>query len=242
MRLKETLKNPENLENKSKPLIAPDIVGQFVEEDLYPTLPEGAPRPPFRAMISGYSGSGKTNLMLDFVINKYVDGDDSIFTGGIYVMSPSIFTDKAYRAFAVIKKDWIEEDVLKMYKDIDVTIIKDIVENHQDKSPKLVIIDDSAANPLLNKPIFIDCFLHSRQNNVSWFIMTQGFRKIPKILRNSMSDLYIFGTNNDHEIVLLEDELASRECFGNDLIGKFKNLEKYHYVHKNCLTNTFEVI
>lgn len=193
-------------------------------------------------MICGYSGSGKTNLMLDFLINKYISGDKSIFTGGIYVMSPSIFTDKAYRALALMKKDWVDEETLQMFKDIEVDLIKELVEDHTDKSPKLIIVDDSAANPLLNKPIFTDCFLHSRQNNVSWFIITQGFRKIPKILRNSMSDLFIFGTNNDHEISLLEDEIASRDCCGNDLINKFKTLEKYHYVHKNCLANTFEVV
>lgn len=167
------------------------------------------PKHPFRAVLSGASGSGKTNLLINLLTkNKfYKDYFDVIFmisptAGKLDDSYIALKESKTKSKLAIINE--LEPDTIE---DI-MTINKDIIEDKGvDKSPKILIVyDDIISNTkFMNSRPFVHSFVASRHYNASVIICTQRFNSVPRVCRIQANAIFYFkGTNSEQECLGME--------------------------------------
>ena len=139
------------------------------------------PDHPYRILIIGGSGSGKTNALFNLINNQ--PDIDKIY---LYVKDP-------YEAkyHYLIKKS--EKVGLNHYDDPKAFIeysndMQDVYKNIEDYNPEkkrkiLIVFDDMIADMIDNKklnPIITELFIRGRKLNVSIVFITQSYFKVPK--------------------------------------------------------------
>ena len=201
-------------------------------------LPKELPQIPFRLLLNGVSGNGKTNLILNLISKFYVDPEGkSVFTRGIFIFSPSVLTDRAYQALVKIKPEWVEDESLQMFTNIDLDHIFNLVSDPEAEGAALIVIDDAAASDLLNSKKFAEKFLRSRHKDNSWIITTQMYRLVLKALRTNMSDIIFYNVMNEHELGLIEHELVTNKVGINALKKAFASLDQHEFLRKDVRNN-----
>jgi len=166
---------------------------------------------PFRAVISGASGSGKSNLLLDLLTckNKYHGYFDLCF-----VISPTCSTlDDSYSLLikkmkkSKTKLFIINEPTAEQVEHI-MTLNKEIIEEQGlVKSPKILIIYDDIISykKFMNSKAFLQSFIASRHYNASVIIATQKFKSVPRTCRVQASSIFYFRGTHSEDEALCED-------------------------------------
>ena len=156
---------------------------------------------PYRILITGGSGSGKTNALLN-LINKQEDIDK------IYLCAKGHYEAK-YQY--LIKK--CENVGLEHFNDLKAFIeysndMQDVDENideyNIDKEHKtLIIFDDMIADKIYNKKldsIVTELFIRGRKLNISLVFITQSYFKVPKDVRLNTTYFFIMKISNKREL------------------------------------------
>ena len=159
------------------------------------------PDKPYRILIIGGSGSGKTNVLLNLIENQpdidkiYLYAKDPYESKYQYLINkregvginhfndPKAFTDYS-------------NDMHDVYKNID--------EKNPDKENKILIVfDDMIADMIHNKKldsIVTELFIRGRKLNISLVFITQSYFKVPKEVRLNTTDLFIAKIPNKREL------------------------------------------
>ena len=155
------------------------------------------PDPPYRILIIGGSGSGKTNVLLN-LINNQSDIDK------IYLYAKDPYEDK-YQ-FLIKKRESIglkhfndpkafikySNDMHDLYKNID--------HNNLDKENKILIVfDDMIADMINNKKlnsIITKLFIRDRKQDISLAFIIQSCFKVPKDVRLNTTHFFILKISN----------------------------------------------
>lgn len=228
-----------------------NLVDQFDDDetkDDFSFLKPGIPVPPFRMTLNGVSGNGKTNLILNLITKFYINEDnDTCFTRGIHIFSPSVLTDKAYNILPQLRPDWVQgvwegnqpikPPSLYMYDDIDLDHITNLVSDFTQQGHALIIVDDAAATELLNSKKFVHLFIRSRHKTNSWIITSQSYRLIHKTIRNNASDIILYNIINEHELKLIEHELITNKVNLKQLQTAINSLKPFQFLHKDVRAN-----
>ena len=159
------------------------------------------PDHPYRILIIGGSGSGKTNTLLN-LINNQPDIDK------IYLYAKDPYEDKYQllinkRESTGLKhfnnpKAFIQysNDMHDAYKNID--------HYHPDKENKILIVfDDMIADMINNKKlnsIVTELFIRGRKLNISLVFITQSYFKVPKDVRLNTTHFFIMKIPNKREL------------------------------------------
>lgn len=174
----------------------------------YTNLNPLVPQWPFRLLISSPSGSGKTNLALNLIM-EYVYWDR------IYVVSKMIASEDKY----INLKDWLENLQKKIQKkkhDDNIVIyhffdsfsglpdVDSIDANYQN----LILIDDMVTTK--NQDQIAEYFIRSRKKNCSIIYLTQSFYKTPKLIRDNCTDFVIFDVGSKRELQEISKTVAFR--------------------------------
>ena len=141
------------------------------------------PDKPYRILIIGGSGSGKTNLLLNLIENQpgndkiYLYDKDSHEAKYQYLINKteSVGIDHFNDPKAFIE---YSNDMHDVYKNID--------EYNPDKENKIFIVFDMTADMINNKKlnsIITELFLRGRPLNISLVFITQSYFKVPKDVR-----------------------------------------------------------
>lgn len=189
-------KNPKKIEND---LSIYNLDG-VEEKNKYRNKNKFIPQHPFRWIISGGSGTGKTNMVLNFIY-RFADFD-KLF---IYTKHPN--QPKFAQLMQLFEDGGRSDDIIVGTNSEDVPAPEELDCDNQN----LILFDDM----LLEKdqtPI-IEMFIRGRHSNASVIYLTQSYFKVSRNIRLQCS-YFSFYECNRREMNTLYQEL------GNDLSKK----------------------
>ena len=159
------------------------------------------PDHPYRILIIGGSGSGKTNALLN-LINNQPDIDK------IYLYAKDPYEDK-YQ-FLINKRESIglkhfnDPKAFTEYSNDMHDVYKNINDYNPDKENKILIVfNDMIADMIYNKKlnsIVTELFIRGRKLNISLAFITQSYYKVPKDVRLNTSHIFIAKIPNKREL------------------------------------------
>ena len=159
------------------------------------------PDHPYRILITGGSGSGKTNLLLNLIENQLDIDKIYLYEKDPYGSKYQYLINK--REGAGINhfndpKAFIEysNDMHDVYKNID--------DYNLDKGNKILIVfDDMIADMIYNKKlnsVVTELFIRGRKLNISLVFITQSYFKVPKDVKLNASHFFIAKISNKREL------------------------------------------
>ena len=166
------------------------------------------PRFPFSMLISGRSGSGKTNVLINLLTRKEFYGNYFHYT---CVFSPTAGEgDDMYDVLKLpkenIKNEFSEEDLNAIIEKRKELIQRKGIEWVSRNSRVLIVLDDIIANThFLNSPEALMMFALLRHYLCSVIVLTQSYRKIPRSLRLNVNGTIIFPSTQSEIEILLEE-------------------------------------
>ena len=159
------------------------------------------PDHPYRILIAGGSGSGKTNALLNLIGNQpdiekiYLYAKDPYEEKYQYLIKkrgkvgPNHYDDpKAFMEYL--------NDMQDVYKNIEDY-------NPGKKRKVLIVFDDMIADMINNKklnPIVAELFIRARKLNISFVFITQSYFKVPKDVRFNSTHFFIMKIPNKREL------------------------------------------
>ena len=156
---------------------------------------------PYRILIIGGSGSGKTNTLLNLINNQ--PDIDKIY---LYVKDP--YEDKYQclinnRESTGIKHFNDPKAFIEFSNDMH-DVYKNINDYNPDKENKILIVfDDMIADMINNKKlnsIVTELFIRGRKLNISLVFITQSYFKVPKDVRLNTTHFFIMKIPNKREL------------------------------------------
>ena len=150
------------------------------------------PGHPYRTLIIGGSGSGKTNLLLNLIENQ--PDIDNIY---LYAKDPY----KSKYQYLINKREGVGTNHFKDPKAfIDYSndmhdVYKNIEDYNPDKENKILIVfDDMMADITQNKKfnsILTELFIRGRKLNISLVFIAQSYFKVPKDVGLNTSHFFV---------------------------------------------------
>ena len=198
------------------------------------------PKHPFRGYIIGASGSGKTNLLLNLLTR------DEFYKGyfdSICVISPTANgLDQSYKVLEQANPQrvlYFNNPDVSILKRIEKVQKKEINKNGLKNAEKcLVILDDIISyKKFMNSKILLKFAVMSRHFNVSIFLLSQAYHRVPKSIRLNMSCFYFFRGSQKECQVLCED-LCAPSYSNRKFIGLINHATKNRYEFLKVDLNT----
>ena len=159
------------------------------------------PDHPYRILIVGGSGSGKTNALLNLINNQ--PDIDKIY---LYAKDPY----EAKYPDLINKREKVGLDHFKdpkafMEYSNDMEDVYKNIENYNPgkKSKILIVFDDMIADMIYNKkinPVVTELFIRGRKLNISIALITQSYFKVPKDVRLNSTHFFIMKIPNKIEL------------------------------------------
>ena len=156
---------------------------------------------PYRILIIGGSGSGKTNALLNLINNQ--PDIDKIY---LYAKDPY---EKKYQ-YLINKREKVG---LNHFNDPKAFLeysndIQDVYKNIEDYNPItkrkiLIVFDDMIANIINNNklnPIVTELFIRGRKFNIFIVFITHSYFKVPKDVRLNSTHFFILKIPNKREL------------------------------------------
>ena len=151
---------------------------------------------PARFIVSGFSGSGKTNLVTK-IVTKYHDAFEKIIVCGVPKHPLQLQS-------CVANKVTVHSNIIDPLGDDDDD---DIPSNKQ----TLFILDDIFIDAVQSKYV-VDAFTKGRHANLSTILITQNLFFSGKYARN-------ISLNATHYLLLRQRDLNQIECLGRQIYG-----------------------
>jgi len=178
----------------------------MVEAHNHPLLPQHTPHQPFRWLLSGLSGCGKTNCVVCPILQGNIKFDK------LYLCTKSPDQDK-YR-FLIKWCNTIKEKVKETHgSDVDVIEICEDVS----QIPHVQELDPTIVNLMIFDDLLLEAdpenkiesyFIRGRHTNANCIYMSQSYYKTPKKIRENCTYFSIFATSSRKEIIQLASEHA----------------------------------
>lgn len=165
---------------------------------------------PSSTCISGRSGSGKTQLLLNMLTNPHLLGG---YFHYIIVYSPTANTyDDTYKILKLPPENFVQEFGKKELEDL-IEARKKLIESKgidwvSKHSRVCIILDDVIANRgFLQSQTALKLFALLRHYLCSIFILIQSYTKLPRALRLNCNSTYVFPSSQS-EVEILIDEVT----------------------------------
>ena len=191
--------------------ILPVKIEKSISEKWADTEPH-LPRHAFAILVSAPPRSGKTNMLVNMLLNPAFDWINKF--DKIIWISPSILTDKTAKPVLEIANDEDNplSEKMKIFTGDDIDnmdeLIKLIIEE-QDENPEqetLVILDDCLGKMKNNS--FSRLYTRYRHKNISMLAISQMFKGFDTTCRACASGLILYKTHNEGEKQKILEELA----------------------------------
>ena len=162
--------------------------------NLYDFMPHSC----FRLLMSGNSGSGKTNLLIHMLKQPLLYYDK------LYLYAKNVeqgkYMDLIEHLTKIALKHKIPQEEIIEYSNSDIIPVTDLEQDGQ----KVVIFDDYVCDR--NQNDIVDYFIQGRHKNCCVIYLTQSYFKTPKDIRLNCSHYIFFATPSRREVNLLRNE------------------------------------
>lgn len=148
---------------------------------------------PFRMIIAGNSGSGKTQTLLNLLYNM-PDTFEKIF----------IVTKNKDEPLYNYLEDKLGKDGLTIKEGITELPDLDALDKEQNN---LIVLDDLVNEPTKQQRPVCDYFIRARKKNCSIIYISQSFYAVPKLIRDNISYLIIKQVSSMKNLTMI-----CREC------------------------------
>ena len=203
-----------------------DVTKENIKEH-NPNWPQ-IPNHLYRILITGESGSGKTNSLFN-LINQQPDIDK------IYLYAKDPY--EAKYQFLINKRESTElkhlndsKAFIEYSNDMDDSY-KNIEEHNPNKKRKILIVfDDMIADMLSSKKlnlIVTELFIRGRKLNISLVVITQSYFAVPKNIRLNSAHYFIMKIPNKQELQEIAFNQSSDIDF-QDFMNLYKNIRLNH--------------
>lgn len=166
------------------------------------------PKYPFSLIISGSSGSGKTQLLLNILTRENLYGE---YFHKLIVFSPTAGElDDTYDVLKIPKENYIKifnKEILDRILENRKKQIKEKgIEYVAKKDRVIIIFDDMISEKIMQSPEIITMFTLLRHYLISVCILSQSLTKINRTVRINANMLCIFPSLSS-EIEIMTDEI-----------------------------------
>jgi hypothetical protein len=167
-----------------------------------------APLWPFRLLICGESGCGKTNLLMNLIYNY-------LYYNKIYIYAKDL-TESKYQMLQDFFEEVNETMKDKTGEDFQVSTFsssKDEIVNVDDLDKEyqnLIIFDDFVTEA--DQHLIIDLFIRSRKKNCSLIYLTQSYFSTPKDIRLQCNYFIFYNISSEREL----SEIQRDHCLDVD--------------------------
>ena len=159
------------------------------------------PGHPYRILIVGSSGSGKTNALLNLINNRL--DIDKIY---LYAKDPY----EAKYQYLINKREKVgldhfkDPNALMEYSNDMADVYKNIENYNPGKKRKILIVFDGMIADMINNkklnPIVTELFIKGRKLNISIVFITQSYLTVPKDVRLNSKHFFITRIPNKIEL------------------------------------------
>lgn len=198
----------------------------------YSFIPAPLPKPPFRMLVVGASGSGKTNLIMNLITRFLTRQNGESVFDEIYCFAASAIQDQAFQAL----QSQNVKDKVYLSNELETDIINQLI-NSEDKKTRLIYIDDFAGQMASVKSeqneILYNLWFRSRHSGTSLIFSSQYYYSVPIALRTNSSHLCLFKPQSKREESLIKAELQTKDFNGDDFDAAFYEAtkEKYSFLY-----------
>ena len=179
------------------------------------------PKLPLRGFLLATSGSGKTVLLSNLILNVYRGCFDRL-----YIFSPSVHVDQTWSAvkgyqekLMKYKETPTEQLYLDHYNQEDLQHIIDTqhqvilhtkTQNLHKLYSILIIIDGFSDDPSFSRhsKLVLSLFTRGRHNSISTIVSTQTFTAVSQIIRVTATCLGVYRLRNHKDLECLLDEVS----------------------------------
>lgn len=203
------------------------------------------PKHPFRLILTGRSGSGKSNLLVNLMKKSIFYGrtDQSDEKTGyfdlVFLFSPTAGIGDDLVTHLDIPSQRIYTDpstYLARLNHIFETQDGLIKSTGIAKSPKILCIFDDiqSASKFMNSDSFTKLFIAGRHSNISIIVAIQSWTRLPRVLRLQASNIMLFPSSNS-EVELLADEYTPPGFSKREFMSLVMHAtrEPYNFLHIN---------
>ncbi len=181
------------------------IPKQYKDTNKYnnPNAQKGIPKHPFRSVIIGGSGAGKTNTAMNI-----------IFTGAnmehIYLYAKNL-EEPLYKALIGTYENAGVRTRQKLitYSDDPADIIKP--EDVDKTKQNLVIFDDLVTSSKKEHKNIEDMFVRGRKYNISCIYISQSYHAVPKLIRLNCTHFILKNINSTKDMRLLVRDTGNQK-------------------------------
>ena len=186
------------------------------------------PDHPYRILIIGGSGSGKTNALFNLIKNQPDFGKIYLYAKDPYEVKYQYLINKR------------EKVGLDQFDDPKAFIeysngMQDVYTNIEDYNPKknliaLIVFDDMIADVINNKKLdsmVTELSTRGRKINISIVFITQSYFKVPRVVRLNTTHFFIMKIPNKREVQQIASDQSSDIDF-KDFMKILENTQQNH--------------
>tara|TARA_R100001163_G_scaffold32976_1_gene25559 strand:- start:13257 stop:14012 length:756 start_codon:yes stop_codon:yes gene_type:complete len=218
-----------NIDLNVLPLITNEE-GTNLKIPIHPNLPNL--KKGFVIALIGNRNCGKTTLYTNLLLNPNMLNRENY--DNAFIISPTIYNDRSAKHL----RDAFKGSLYDKYND---GIVGDIVEYQQafsdeDKPRSILIIDDSVGFKT-NKLNYLAT--RSRHNNLNLIFSVQQTKAIKKVVRNNLTDVFIFKTKNKKELQDIYEEWGAMYGSYDEFLKMYKyaTKEPYNFLYLKLESN-----
>ena len=186
------------------------------------------PKHPFRMMLCGASGSGKTNFLLNLLTRKEMYKD--YFTD-MYIISPTAGNlDQTYNILGLDESNYFVPTIEILSTIMEIQQEKmDKVGGNKNKCKTLVIIDDCVSyDKFMNSHEFLTYCIMGRHYGLSIIMTTQAYHRVPKSCRLQCSCICYF-RGSQKECKVLTDDFCAPGLSNREFLKKINYATEDRY-------------